>query len=107
MRLDPEPLSGTPRSSAARGILDLQALKLLDAVYAKRRETVKTINKFWPTVFDEHSELEPFLQYRDDLQALSHLTDFWLERDPKEPRAFTAEFVSGPRTTLEQIWHDC
>ncbi|KAG8881669.1 hypothetical protein FRB98_004198 [Tulasnella sp. 332] len=71
---------------------EVNAIERLNAVYQKRREAVKGIKKFWPTVFDEHAELEPHLQYRDDLQALSHLTDFWLERDPKEPRAFTAEF---------------
>jgi len=78
--------------SKANTVRELQAIKLLDAVYSKRREVIKTISKFWPTVFDEHEELEPFLQYRDDLHALSHLTDFWLARDPNEPRAFTAEF---------------
>ncbi|KAG9012130.1 hypothetical protein FRB94_011826 [Tulasnella sp. JGI-2019a] len=76
----------------ARAYQEIRTLERLDAVYRKRRETTKGIKKFWPTVFDEHGLLEPHLQYRDDLQALSHLTDFWLERDPQEPRAFTAEF---------------
>lgn len=79
--------------------IEISAIERLNVVYQKRREAVKNIKKFWPTVLDEHAELEPHLQYREDLQALSHLTDFWLERNPKEPRAFTAEFVSNSTGT--------
>ncbi|KAF9023438.1 hypothetical protein BDZ89DRAFT_1102710 [Hymenopellis radicata] len=72
--------------------LDLHSHKLLEPVYAKRREIVKGIDKFWPVALMNHPTFAIQVQHNSDQLALSYLEDLWLVRDPKEPRCYTIEF---------------
>lgn len=64
-------------------------------MYEKRRAAVKALPKFWPVTLMNFPEFVPYCQHLDDQKALLALEDLWVERDPKEPRAFTLEFVSA------------
>lgn len=73
-----------------------KTLEALEPIYKDRRETVKAIPnlKFWPVAFMHDQELAVHATHVQDQYALAHLEDIWVERDPKECRAFTIEFVS-------------
>ncbi|KAG8924521.1 hypothetical protein FRC00_005030 [Tulasnella sp. 408] len=71
---------------------DYLAYTKLQPFYEERRAVVSKIPKFWPHVLENHGPMEMELQHRDDIVAMSYLTDLWIVRDAKEPRAFTAEF---------------
>ncbi|KAG9017091.1 hypothetical protein FRB90_001821 [Tulasnella sp. 427] len=76
----------------ARLARDLMAYTKLQPFYEQRRAVLSKIPKFWPHAIENHGPMEMELQHRDDIVAMSYLTDLWIVRDPKEPRAFTAEF---------------
>lgn len=59
----------------------------------KRREVLKSIPKFWPVALMNHPTVSIHAVHHQDQVALSYLEDVWLERDPKEKRCFTLEFV--------------
>ncbi len=67
---------------------------MLVPVYEKRRSVVKSIQKFWAVALLNHTMFAFHVQHHADQLALSYLEDLWVQRDPKEPRAFTIEFVS-------------
>jgi template-activating factor I len=66
--------------------------------YAKRRETLKTIQKFWPWTLSKFPTFALASTLPDDQQALSYLEDVWVEYDSVEHRAFTIEmhFAENP-----------
>ncbi|KAK0208445.1 hypothetical protein DFS33DRAFT_445049 [Desarmillaria ectypa] len=61
-------------------------------LWEKRRETLKSIPKFWPVALMNHVGFGIHVQHNSDQLALTYLEDVWLTRDPKEFRAFTLEF---------------
>ena len=63
--------------------------------YEKRREVIKTISNFWPVAMMNNSTLACYIQHSADKTALSYLEDIWVEKDAKEHRCFTIEFVGG------------
>jgi template-activating factor I len=63
--------------------------------YAKRRPALKGLKNFWLIALRGHSHVQYNIQHKEDVQALSYLEDIWVERDPREFRAFTIEFVRG------------
>ncbi|KAI5124389.1 hypothetical protein M0805_008274 [Coniferiporia weirii] len=67
----------------------------LAPVYAKRRDFVKTVPKFWPVALMNSPTFSLHVQHADDRKALIALEDIWVERDPAESRAFTLEFHFG------------
>ncbi|KAF8750107.1 Nucleosome assembly protein (NAP) [Rhizoctonia solani] len=70
----------------------------LDPIYAARREAVKSLPRFWGTALAQHARLAVVVAGQDDMKALSHLTDLWVEYDSVEPRAFSIifEFSENP-----------
>ncbi|KAG8713859.1 hypothetical protein FRC11_010706 [Ceratobasidium sp. 423] len=78
--------------------VDIATQKIMQPVYAARREAVKSLPRFWGTALAQHAQLAIVLAGQDDMKALSHLTDLWVEHDPVEPRAFTIifEFSENP-----------
>jgi template-activating factor I len=64
-------------------------------LWEKRRETLKSIPKFWPVALMNHVGFGVHVQHNADQLALTYLEDVWLTRDPQEFRAFTLEFVSA------------
>jgi len=76
----------------------LTELKKMDVLYAKRRQVVKQIPKFWPTAFFHNKFLELEAEHSADRDALSFLEDIWIERNQSEPRAFKIEmhFAENP-----------
>ncbi|KAJ1300718.1 hypothetical protein OPQ81_002362 [Rhizoctonia solani] len=78
--------------------VDISSQKIMQSIYAARRETVKSLPRFWGTVLAQHSQLAVVMAGHDDMKALSHLTDLWIEHDPVETRAFTIifEFSENP-----------
>ena len=74
-------------------------LKLIP-VYQKRREVTKGIANFWPIALMNHPVFSVHAQHNADQLALSYLEDVWVERDPKEPRCYTIEFVGARRQLL-------
>ncbi|KAF8624796.1 hypothetical protein AX15_005685 [Amanita polypyramis BW_CC] len=73
-------------------VLERQAQLNLVPVYQKRREVVRTIEKFWPVALLNHAVIEVHTTHTADQLALSYLEDLWVERDKQEPRCFTLEF---------------
>ncbi|THH05137.1 hypothetical protein EW145_g5013 [Phellinidium pouzarii] len=67
----------------------------LAPVYAKRREYVKTVPKFWPVALMNSPTFSVHALHAEDRRALLALEDVWVERDPVESRAFTLEFYFG------------
>jgi hypothetical protein len=74
-------------------VVERRAQKALVPVYEKRRAVVKAIGKFWPIALMNHSLVAFHAQHSTDQLAMSYLEDLWVERDPKEPRCFTIQFV--------------
>ncbi|PFH46637.1 hypothetical protein AMATHDRAFT_69423 [Amanita thiersii Skay4041] len=72
--------------------LERQAQLKLVSVYQKRREVVRTLNKFWAVALMNHPLISFNVQHNADQSALSYLEDLWVERDKQEPRCFTIEF---------------
>ncbi|KAK3827698.1 MAG: hypothetical protein J3Q66DRAFT_320910 [Benniella sp.] len=66
--------------------------ELMRPVYEKRREVIAKLPKFWSVVIQNHSEL---LQVNEatDLPILEHLTDIWVNYDPKDSRNFDIIFT--------------
>ncbi|KIJ68631.1 hypothetical protein HYDPIDRAFT_125427 [Hydnomerulius pinastri MD-312] len=73
-------------------LLERRGHQALAPVYAKRREVVKTISKFWPVALMNHPLMSFQAQHNIDRIALSYLEDLWVARDPEELRCFTIEF---------------
>ncbi|KAG6820755.1 hypothetical protein H0H93_012019 [Arthromyces matolae] len=73
--------------------LERDAQKRLAPAYDKRRETIRTIAKFWPVALLNHSIISYHAQHDADKLALSYLEDVWVKRDPAEPRCYTIEFT--------------
>lgn len=73
--------------------LERVAQQKLSAAYAKRREIVKSIPKFWPVALMNNEMVAVHIQHSADQLALSYLEDLWVERDKAEPRCYTIEFV--------------
>ncbi|KAF4572614.1 hypothetical protein EYR40_004310 [Pleurotus pulmonarius] len=82
------------QKSLARTELALErvAQQKLNAAYAKRREIVKSIPKFWPVALMNNEMVAVHIQHSADQLALSYLEDLWVERDKAEPRCYTIEF---------------
>lgn len=74
--------------------IERQAQATLRPVYEKRREVAKTIPNFWPLALTNHSLVAYHSQHNADQTALSYLEDIWVEKDEKEHRCFSIEFVS-------------
>lgn len=74
--------------------LELHALKHLQPYYTKRRELLKGIPKFWPVALGNHPMVGLMTAHAGDQDALGYVEEVWIERDPKEPRAYKIEFVS-------------
>ncbi|QRV99502.1 Nucleosome assembly protein (NAP) [Ceratobasidium sp. AG-Ba] len=72
--------------------VDAATIKIMQSVYQKRREAVKTLPRFWGTALAQHDQLAVYMAGPDDLKALTHLSDLWVEYDEVEPRAFTVNF---------------
>ena len=72
-----------------------QAQLKLIPVYQKRREVVRTIEKFWPVALMNNPVIAFHAQHSADQRALSFLEDLWVERDKQEPRCYSIEFVSS------------
>ncbi|CUA70969.1 template-activating factor I [Rhizoctonia solani] len=72
--------------------VDIATQKIMQPIYAARREAVKSLPRFWGTALSQHAQLAVCLAGQDDMKALSHLTDLWVEHDQVEPRAFTIHF---------------
>ncbi|KAG8903140.1 hypothetical protein FRB99_003683 [Tulasnella sp. 403] len=77
-------------------IIDREAEARFKPIYEKRRDTLAKIDKFWPIAIGKHPELDAYIQINEDQQALSHLKDVNVIRDPKETRAFILEFHFEP-----------
>lgn len=75
--------------------VDAATQKILQPIYAARREAVKKLPRFWGTALAQHAQLAVYMAGQDDMKALTHLTDLWVEYDQVEPRAFTINFVSS------------
>ncbi|KAH8120660.1 hypothetical protein DFH11DRAFT_82001 [Phellopilus nigrolimitatus] len=71
---------------------DRENHKRLAPVYAKRREYVKTVPKFWSVALMNCGQFGIHVQHIDDQKALIALEDVWVERDPAESRTFSLEF---------------
>ncbi|KAG8737865.1 hypothetical protein FRC12_016995 [Ceratobasidium sp. 428] len=78
--------------------VDVASNKILQTAYQKRREAVKALPRFWGTALAQHDQLAVLISGQDDMKALSHLTDLWIEHDSTEHRAFTIlfEFSENP-----------
>ena len=76
-------------------IQERQAQAYLRPLYEKRRQVIKTISNFWPVAMMNNSTLACYIQHSADKTALSYLEDIWVEKDAKEHRCFTIEFVGG------------
>ncbi|KAL5637508.1 hypothetical protein ACGC1H_004058 [Rhizoctonia solani] len=78
--------------------VDIATQKIMQPVYAARREAVKSLPRFWGTALGQHAQLAIYLAGQDDMKALSYLTDLWVEHDSVEPRAFSIifEFSENP-----------
>ncbi|KAF8736741.1 hypothetical protein AX14_014064 [Amanita brunnescens Koide BX004] len=73
-------------------VLERQAQRQLGSIYEKRREVVRTIDKFWPIALMNNELIEIHVQHTADQHALKYLEDVWVERDKQEPRCYTIEF---------------
>ncbi|KAG8699684.1 hypothetical protein FRC09_006459 [Ceratobasidium sp. 395] len=78
--------------------VDVATNKILQTAYQKRREAVKALPRFWGTALAQHDQLAVLISGQDDMKALSHLTDLWVEHGSTEHRAFTIffEFSENP-----------
>ncbi|KAG8930181.1 hypothetical protein FRC03_012820 [Tulasnella sp. 419] len=77
-------------------LLDIEATRKMTPLYEKRRPILAKIPKFWLAAFSQHPELLGYIQLKEDREALNHLTDIHVIRDPKEMRAFTVELYFDP-----------
>ncbi|KAF8640649.1 hypothetical protein AX17_000306 [Amanita inopinata Kibby_2008] len=73
-------------------VLERQAQLKLIPVYQKRREVLRTVEKFWAVALMNHPMISFTVQHNADQHALSFLEDLWVERDKQEPRCYTIEF---------------
>ena len=72
-------------------------------MYENRRAVTKAIPKFWPVALMNHEHFSFHVQHSSDQLALSYLEDLWIERDPKESRCYTIEFVRDESGVFPQI----
>ncbi|KAB5594365.1 ATP-dependent DNA helicase recQ [Ceratobasidium theobromae] len=72
--------------------VELAALKILRPLYESRRSTLAAQKNFWGIALGQHPEIGQHLLDSKDAEAMTYLRDVWVERDPKEHRAFTLEF---------------
>ena len=82
--------------------LERAAQKKLGEAWAKRRELLKTIPKFWPVALMNDPRFALHVQYPDDRKAFMHLEDVWVQRDAEEPRSFTVSLVSGCASRVQK-----
>jgi len=73
-------------------LLERRAQEKLTPVYAKRRDIVKGIPKFWPVALMNNGVFSMHCVHNADQLALSYLEDVWMVRDAVETRCFTLEF---------------
>ena len=96
LRIGPNYINGLAHgvllSVCVRHDSELKSYKTMDAVFAKRRQVLKTIDNFWLTAL-QNSQLGLHIQHKEDQLAMSYLEDLWIARNDVEPRAFTIEFV--------------
>ncbi|CAE6462206.1 unnamed protein product [Rhizoctonia solani] len=78
--------------------VELAALKILKPLYESRRKTLAAQKNFWGIALGQHPEIGQHLLDPNDAEAMTYLRDLWVERDPKEHRAFTLElyFAENP-----------
>ncbi|CAE6347624.1 unnamed protein product [Rhizoctonia solani] len=75
-----------------RAEIALAALRILKPLYESRRKTLAGQTKFWGIALAQHPEIGQHLSDPRDAEAMSYLRDLWVDRDPREHRAFTLEF---------------
>ncbi|KAJ7630571.1 hypothetical protein FB45DRAFT_915903 [Roridomyces roridus] len=73
-------------------VMDILSQQKLLPALEKRREVLKTIEKFWPVALMKNSLFSFYCQHSADQLALSYLEDVWVTRDSTEHRCFTLEF---------------
>ncbi|CAE6534430.1 unnamed protein product [Rhizoctonia solani] len=71
---------------------ELAALRILQPLFEQRRKTLADQRNFWGIALGQHPEISQHLSETKDAEAISYLRDLWVERDPREHRAFTLEF---------------
>jgi hypothetical protein len=89
------PLTLWPVHERAEIAIDAATLKIMRPVYEARRAVVKSLPRFWGTALAQHDQLAVYMAGQDDMRALAHITDLWVEYDSIESRAFTIVFVSA------------
>ncbi|KAF8594152.1 hypothetical protein BDV93DRAFT_482018 [Ceratobasidium sp. AG-I] len=72
--------------------VEIAAHKILQPLYAARRKTLAAQKNFWGIALGQHPEIGQHLLDPEEADAMTYLRDLWVERDPKEHRAFTIEF---------------
>jgi template-activating factor I len=82
-----------------------QAQAYLRPMYEKRRQVIKSIHNFWPVAMMNNGTLAYHIQHNADQTALSYLEDVWVEKDDKEHRCFTIEFVGGRNYFLSGFYN--
>lgn len=95
--------------SLDRQIMDY-SIKLLGPFYARRREAVRRIPKFWSSVIGETEPLRPYITFDDSL-AFDSLEDFWIDWNSEDSQNVVLNFTFGdnpqfPPQTLTKsfIW---
>ena len=84
-----------------------QAQAYLRPMYEKRRQVIKSIPNFWPVAMMNNSALAFQIQHNADQTALSYLEDVWVEKNTKEHRCFTIEFVSDRSFSFFEWLYSC
>lgn len=94
-----------------RQVMDY-SIKILGPYYAKRRDAVRKIPKFWSSVIGETEPLRPYITYDDSL-AFDTLNDFWIEWDLVDSRNVVLSFSFGdnphfgPQTLTKRfVWRE-
>jgi template-activating factor I len=68
----------------------------LATYYEKRREKLKAIPEFWPTVLQNDAVLlSVYGNHAEDLEAIKYVEDIWIAREKPDPRAYTVEMVNS------------
>jgi template-activating factor I len=73
-------------------LLERESHKRSAPLLTKRRAVLKGVDRFWPLALMQTPGFAIHAQHPKDIQALTYLEDFWVERDATESRVFTLEF---------------
>jgi template-activating factor I len=66
----------------------------LATYHEKRREKLKAIPNFWPTVLQNDTVLLTIYgNHAEDIEAIKYVEDVWIVREKPDPRAYTVEMV--------------